>query len=140
MSLFLVSKYICLEMWKKTARDTLSVATVKLQSLEISTKLNSMFTYLIVILHVIVSSTGQEGRLLRRKNQLFSSFSSQKGKLSKGNRLPSMNGAFTNSLFLLVISLYKIQDISEYNEYIFFLFYSPVVIIICGTIKLSRLM
>lgn len=41
----------------------------------------------------IVSSTGQGARLSRRKNQLFS-FSSQKGKLSKGNRFSSMNGAF----------------------------------------------
>lgn len=128
MSLFLVS----LEMWKKTARDTLSVATVKLKSLEISTKLNSMFTYLFVTLHVIVSSTVQEGRLLRRKNQLFSSFSSQKGKLSKGNRFPSMNGAFTNFLFLLVISLYKIQDISEYNEYIFFSFILQLSLLFVG--------
>ena len=75
---------------------------------------------------------------------------SQEGKISYSHFLPRKEnfpketgfllpmGLFTNCSFLLVIYLYRIRDISEYNENIFF-FHSPVVIIICGSTKLSRL-
>ena len=56
-----------------------------------------------------------DSRTPKKQSQLCSWFSSQRKKLSKGNRFLSMNGAFIK-IFWLIVYLYSIRDISEYNE------------------------